>query len=297
MDKYKIVVLAILILAVVSAAFLMFKFYGATANGWICQNNQWVKRGNPAEPRPTSGCGDAAAAEIIVDSPRPDQTIASPLTVRGKARGGWFFEASFPVELVDSQNNRLGQSFVQAQSDWMTADFVSFLGQLNYEAAATTSGRLILSKDNPSGLPQFDKSFIVPVIINPSQTIILKAFFNNNNLDPRITCVKVFAVERRLPKTVAVARAALEELLKGPTAEEQAQGYFTNINSGVKIQKLTIEQGIAEVDFDEQLQFQAGGSCRVGAIRAQISETLKQFATVKNVVISINGRSEDILQP
>jgi len=45
------------------------------------------------------------------------------------------------------------------------------------------------------------------------------------------------------------------------------------------------------------LQYQVGGSCRVSAIRAQIIETLKQFSTVKNVVISINGRTEDILQP
>ncbi|MBU3925210.1 GerMN domain-containing protein, partial [Patescibacteria group bacterium] len=55
--------------------------------------------------------------------------------------------------------------------------------------------------------------------------------------------------------------------------------------------------GIAKVDFDERLEFQAGGSCRVAAIRAEITETLKQFPTVNNVVISINGRTEDILQP
>jgi len=35
----------------------------------------------------------------------------------------------------------------------------------------------------------------------------------------------------------------------------------------------------------------------VTAIRAQITETLKQFPTVENVVISIDGRTEDILQP
>ncbi|PIP22172.1 MAG: hypothetical protein COX38_02115, partial [Candidatus Nealsonbacteria bacterium CG23_combo_of_CG06-09_8_20_14_all_39_25] len=48
---------------------------------------------------------------------------------------------------------------------------------------------------------------------------------------------------------------------------------------------------------DEQLEFQVGGSCKVSAIRAQITQTLKQFPTVDEVVISINGRTEDILQP
>ena len=33
---------------------------------------------------------------IRVDAPRPNQVIQSPLTVKGEARGAWFFEASFP---------------------------------------------------------------------------------------------------------------------------------------------------------------------------------------------------------
>ncbi len=129
------------------------------------------------------------------------------------------------------------------------------------------------------------------------ETMTVKVFFNNGNLDPEFSCNKVFPVEREIPKTEAVGRAALEELLKGPTDTEEAQGFFTNINPGVKIQSLIIENGLARVDFDEQLEFQVGGSCRVAAIRAEITETLKQFPTVDDVLISINGRTEDILQP
>jgi len=131
----------------------------------------------------------------------------------------------------------------------------------------------------------------------PEETITVQAFFNNNMLDPEFTCTKVFPVERVIPKTQAVGRAALEELLKGPTGPEKEESFSTSINPGVKIQSLVIENGVAKVDFDEQLEFQVGGSCRVSAIRAQITETLKQFPTVKTVVISINGRTEDILQP
>lgn len=299
----KITILIVLFLALTAGAVLLSRRYlnqgePSAKGSWLCQNGQWVKQGNPVEPMPSSGCGDqGTAAEVMLDSPRSDQTVSSPLTIEGRARGSWFFEASFPVELVDSQNNRLGISFVQAQSDWMTADFVPFLGRLDYQAAATTSGRLILMNDNPSGLPENQKQFSIPVIISPSQTIAVKAFFSNNNLDPEITCTKVFAVERRVPKTTAVARAALEQLLAGPTAEEKSQGYSTSINPGVKIQKLEIVNGVAKVDFDQTLEQAVGGSCRVSAIRAQIVQTLKQFSTVKDTVISINGRIEDILQP
>jgi len=85
--------------------------------------------------------------------------------------------------------------------------------------------------------------------------------------------------------------------LKGPAETEKTQDFFTSINSGVKVRELIIENGVAKIDFNEQLEFQVGGSCRVSAIRAQITETLKQFPTVKSVIISIDGRSEDILQP
>src|SRR5690606_22250048 len=91
--------------------------------------------------------------------------------------------------------------------------------------------------------------------------------------------------------------AAMEELLRGPTASEKSAGATTSLNDGIKIQRLVVENGVAEVDFDEQLQFEVGGSCRIQSIRAQIRETLRQFPTVKDVVISIDGRTEDILQP
>ena len=129
------------------------------------------------------------------------------------------------------------------------------------------------------------------------KTLKVKVYFNNNKLDPEFSCNKVFPVEREVSKTQAVARAALEELLKGSSEKEKVEGFFTSINPGVKIQSLVIENGTVKVDFDEQLEFQVGGSCRVAAIRAQITQTLKQFPTVNSVIISIDGRTEDILQP
>lgn len=36
---------------------------------------------------------------IVVDNPRPNSNIKSPLAIFGKARGIWFFEASFPISL------------------------------------------------------------------------------------------------------------------------------------------------------------------------------------------------------
>lgn len=279
-------------------AVLGIRFLSGSEDTWLCQNGEWIKHGNPNAPQPTTVCGDRKKSdEVLVTKPQLNQVISSPLTVEGQAKGNWFFEASFPIELVDDQGTILGQSHVQAQSDWMTDGFVPFKGEMNYQVTATTTGKLILKNDNLSGLPQNNKRIEMPVLISPSPTMTIKVFFSNNKLDKEITCNRVFSVERQVAKTVAVAGQVLAELLKGPSAEDKANGYYTSINPGVTLQKLTINQGTARVDFDQTLEKAVGGSCRVSAIRAQLVQTLKQFSTIKDVIISINGRTEDILQP
>ena len=107
----------------------------------------------------------------------------------------------------------------------------------------------------------------------------------------------IFPLERKIIKTEGIARAVMEELLKGPTVEEEGMGYFTSINPGVIVQKIEIIDGVAKIDLSKELEEGVGGSARVGVIRLQIEETLKQFETVNEVIISIDDRTEDILQP
>lgn len=100
---------------------------------------------------------------VVLDEPRPGDRISSPLTVRGRARGTWFFEASFPVVLTDWDGRIIAQVPAQATDEWMTTDFVPFEATLNFTVPAgpgdgTNRGFLILRKDNPSGLPEHDDS-------------------------------------------------------------------------------------------------------------------------------------------
>ena len=133
---------------------------------------------------------------------------------------------------------------------------------------------------------------------NQGDTVTVRVFFSNSQEDPQaLDCEKVYSVERQISENKLMAQTVLEELLKGPILEEQEKGYFTSINPGVNINSLVIEDNIAKVDFDEQLEYQLGGSCRVMAIRSQITETLLQFSEIVDVIISVNGRTEDILQP
>jgi hypothetical protein len=95
---------------------------------------------------------------IVIDSPKVGATVSSPLMVSGKARGNWYFEASFPIDVVDTNGTLLGQGFATAQGEWMTSEYVPFTGTVTYKAPTTSSStiRVVFKKDNPSGLPEND---------------------------------------------------------------------------------------------------------------------------------------------
>jgi len=237
---------------------------------------------------------------LQIYTPLSGQTISSPLTIKGLAPSTWFFEASFPIKLFTKDGQELAVGIAQAQTDWMKPGLISFVANLNFVLPSdTTQGTLVFSADNPSGLSQYDKSVTMLVKFNKkTANQVVKIYFSNEKLNPGIAdCSAVFPVERVIEKTEAVGRKALELLLAGPNDVEKIAGYTTVLNSGVKLLSLKIIDNIAYADFDETLQYQVGGSCRVGMIASQIKQTLKQFPTVKDVVISINGRTEDILQP
>lgn len=105
---------------------------------------------------------------IQVDSPAPNAAVSKsqPLVVTGRAVGPWYFEASFPVKLLDSNGNVLAEAPAQAQGDWMTTDFVPFQVVLAF-STSDTSGTLVLRNDNPSGEPVNDKSISIPVTFVP----------------------------------------------------------------------------------------------------------------------------------
>lgn len=101
---------------------------------------------------------------IIIESPRPHEEVSSPVVVEGRARGTWFFEASFPVKVVDRNGNVLGVMPVMTTEEWMTTDFVTFRAEVPFSVAGIKEGFVIFEKDNPSGLPEYADELRVPVV-------------------------------------------------------------------------------------------------------------------------------------
>ncbi len=131
------------------------------------------------EPEPTDFKENIAVREIVsesapltsdmpiyVSSVKDGQEVLSPIKIVGKARGSWFFEASFPIELVDSDGNTIGRAIATADGDWMTTNFVNFTAELEYKKSTSTNrALLVLNKDNPSDDRRLDQSIFIPVIL------------------------------------------------------------------------------------------------------------------------------------
>ncbi len=236
---------------------------------------------------------ETEAANIIVEYPIPNQEIGLPALIKGRAR---VFESNLNYRIIDDSGSVLAENFAMADSSG-AGQFGPFEISANYARPQTSGGTIEMFAYAAKDGSETDKVSI-PVAFKDVADMTVKVYFQNSKLDPAmLDCGKIFPAERRIAKTSAPARVALEELLAGPNALESNDGYTTSINPGVSIQKLTIENGLARADLSEMLDRGVAGSCRVTAIRSQITETLQQFSSVNEVVISIGGRSEDILQP
>lgn len=118
----------------------------------------------PLVPTPTdTKIISSKGVEIFLDTPKVGDTVTSPLEISGRAPGNWFFEASAPVVLTNWDGLIIAEGHIEAQSNWMTTDYVPFTGELSFEKSVCAEGEdyclrgtVILQKDNPSGESQFD---------------------------------------------------------------------------------------------------------------------------------------------
>lgn len=50
-------------------------------------------------------------ADAQIFAPTPNATVSSTFTIRGRARGKWFFEANLPMRVLDENNQELQATF------------------------------------------------------------------------------------------------------------------------------------------------------------------------------------------
>jgi hypothetical protein len=105
--------------------------------------------------------------DIRISAPASFEKVTSPLLMRGEARGTWFFEGDFPIEVRNEEGEVLGEGYATAQGEWMTEEFVPFEGEIIFtidEGIEHMQGTVIFYKDNPSGISELDDMHVVPVL-------------------------------------------------------------------------------------------------------------------------------------
>lgn len=101
---------------------------------------------------------------LVVDSPKANDLVSSPLVVSGYVNGdGWIgFEAQVgTASLYDNTGKLLVIKPLTATSEWMTST-INFATDLEFVTAAE-SGTIVFRNENPSGESVRDKQFILPV--------------------------------------------------------------------------------------------------------------------------------------
>ncbi len=105
---------------------------------------------------------------------------------------------------------------------------------------------------------------------------------------------KLGVAQRQVPRTKAVAAAAMTALCGGPTAEERTAGLGSCVPTDTRLLGVSVKDGVATVDLSREYA-SGGGSLSMMARVAQVVYTLTQFPTVKSVDFKMDGASLETL--
>ncbi len=231
---------------------------------------------------------------IIVAEPVAKNIVDFPLAIVGQAR---VFEAVFHYRVIDDAGVVLAEGHAMTDAPDV-GQFGSFAVSVNYDEPTVDRGVVeVFSLSAKDGSEQDMVRIPVVFSADASARAVSVYFVPRNASENGGDCTDVTEVTRRVPDTVAVAHAALGELLEGVDASE-GEEFVSLIPRQAKVRSIGIEDGVATVTFVQDSFLGVAGSCMVAGIRAQIEATLLQFSSVTSVLILEEGKSVDeILQP
>jgi hypothetical protein len=94
-------------------------------------------------------------------------------------------------------------------------------------------------------------------------------------------------IYRNIEPTPAILNATMKELFAYKQEFDYLPGNFVAKQENLKFEKVTLENGLAKIYLTGEVVY--GGVCDNPRLNTQITETAKQFETVKEVEIYLNG--------
>lgn len=104
-------------------------------------------------------------ADLVSFSIQPNTKVHGILSYRGSIKGAYFFEANILINILDADKKVLKASNAVAKTDWMTVEPVEFEGNIDFTNLPKGPAYFEIHNDNASGLPENDKSILIPIII------------------------------------------------------------------------------------------------------------------------------------
>lgn len=154
-SKLNTVLLIVLVILVVIALSFMFKNKDTYIDPII---------GNKTEPS-TENKILGNKDDLVSFSIAPGTKVRGVVSYSGVIKGAYFFEANILINVLDANRNILKAGNTMATGDWMTSGPVSFAGTIDFSGLKKGGAFIEIHNDNPSGLPENDKSVLIPVVI------------------------------------------------------------------------------------------------------------------------------------
>lgn len=158
-------------------------------SNWKCADGEWIRDGFPLSRKPKGGCEMIKETKSATDSQKntsemsleiPEtkkfeangieitslksgDTINSPLIIKGRAKGIWYFEGSFPVKILDGNRKVIAWSYASAEGEWMTEDWVPFRSEIRFVSPNASGGFVLFAQDDPSGMAKSVYAVSIPV--------------------------------------------------------------------------------------------------------------------------------------
>ena len=138
------------------------------------------------------------------------------------------------------------------------------------------------------------------IVVEPvaEKTMDIKVYFSSEkDNEGMIDCQKTASVTRTIPKTTAVATAAIEQLFAGPTEEEMLDGLvkFNSQDADMSdfIKRVFVKGDTAYIDWVDFRTYEkpffynsSAGSCNV---IPPLEDTLLQFSGIEKVIYAFDG--------
>lgn len=202
--------------------------------------------------------------------------------------------------LKSSEPNTNSSDVSQSQSS-NGADTSNINGELEFEGIDKPQADIDLVVVRVSPKDELEDSLPVAVVVNPDVSRkpdlvwSVKLFFADRDLvmkgKPGPYGFVTPAI-REVPVTTGILKYTLNELIKGPTSGEENLGSV--LPPTVTINKLSIQDRIAVIDFDEALLTDHPGGTLGGSITMQaLVFTATQFDSIDGVLVTVEGEPWD----